>query len=103
MEASTDSKSITEVAQAEESKDGGEDSEALTQEKTDKKKESDKKLGKEERPSTVSDPATSQASGTLADPTQESLVMAEETKPSRPKPKKVKTKKAKKRKAPKAE
>lgn len=103
MEASTDSKSITEVAQPEESKDGGEDDEALAHEKTDKKKKSDNKLGKKEKSSAVSDLATSQASGTLADPTQGSLVMAEETEPSQPKPNKDKTKKAKKSKTPKAE
>ncbi|KAM0480912.1 hypothetical protein ACHAPX_003800 [Trichoderma viride] len=103
LEASTDSKSITEVAEPEESKDGGEDDEALTHEKTDKKKKSDKKLGKKETSSAVSDLATSQASGTLADPTQDSLVMAEEAETSQPKSKKRKTKKAKKSKAPKAE
>lgn len=103
MEASTESKSITEVAQPEESKDGGEDDEALAHEKTDKKKKSDQKLGKKEKLSAVSDLATSQASGTLADPTQDFLAMTEETKPFQPKPKKVKTKKARKSKTPKAE
>lgn len=102
MEASTDPKSITEVAQPEESKDGGEEEEALTHEKTDKKKKSDEKLSKKEKLSAVSDLATSQASGAFADPDPDSLVMAEETELSQPKPKKDGTKKTKKRKTPKA-
>lgn len=103
MEASTDSKSITEVAQPEESKDGGEEDEALTHEKTDKKKKSEKELSKEGKLSAVSDLAASQASGPFADPDMDSSVMAEETELSQPKPKKDKTKKAKNSKTPKAE
>lgn len=104
MEASTDSKSISEVAQPEESKDGGEEDEVLTHEKSDKKKKkSDKKLDKKEKLSAVSDLATSQASGTVADPALDSLVVAEETKLSQPTPNKDKTNKAKKSKTPKAE
>jgi hypothetical protein len=102
LEASTDSKSIAEVAQPEESKVDGEDDKALTHEETDRKDKSDKKLGKKEKLSAVSDLTTSQTSGILADPTQGSLVKDQETKSLQPKPKKKKTKKAKKSKIPKA-
>lgn len=75
----------------------------MTHEKTDEEKKSNKKLSTKEKLSAVSDLATSQASGSFADPDPDSLVVAKEGELSQPKPKKDKTKKAKKGKTPKAE
>jgi hypothetical protein len=90
------------------SKDGGEVKEkhkgdVLALEKTDKKKKSDKKLGKKEKLSAVPNLAASLANGSFADPDRDSLAVGEGKKLTQSKPKKDKTKKAKKSKTSQAE